>query len=185
MTLMDVDVNCLTAAWADHCGELRDWLRRHLRDPAEADDLLQDLFLKAWRQGERFCAVQNPRAWFFEVARNTLTDHLRARPGTVALPDELAQGVTESDTVDQLCACLPRVLSELNADDRDILTACDLHGMPQADYAVARGLSLSATKSRIQRARTRLKAQLSVACQVRLDAQGCVEDFVPRPPLPS
>jgi RNA polymerase sigma-70 factor (ECF subfamily) len=33
--------------------------------------MLQDLFIKALRQGERFCAIGNARAWLFEVARNT------------------------------------------------------------------------------------------------------------------
>ena len=54
--------------------------------------------------------------------------------------------------------------------------------MSQADFAAAHGLSLSAAKSRVQRARVRLKTQMSVACQVRLDDTGRVTDFVPRNP---
>jgi len=65
-------MNCLTVAWTAHEPELRGWLRHRLGNPAEADDLMQDLFLKALRQGERFCSVRNARAWLFEVARNTL-----------------------------------------------------------------------------------------------------------------
>ena len=70
-------MNCLATAWTTHQPELRGWLRHRLSNSAEAEDLLQDLFLKALRQGERFCSVQNARAWLFEVARNTLADHLR------------------------------------------------------------------------------------------------------------
>jgi RNA polymerase sigma-70 factor (ECF subfamily) len=173
-------MNCLTKAWAAHSGELHGWLRHNLRNPAEADDLLQDLFIKALRQGERFCNVQNARAWLFEVARNTLTDHLRVRRDTVELPDDLAHSVIEADTVDSLSACLPRVLSELSAQDRESITACDLQGMSQADFAAAQGITLSAAKSRILRARNRLKAHMSVACQVQIDKGGRVADFVPR-----
>lgn len=175
-------MNCLTNAWAAHSRELRGWLRQRVSSPAEADDLLQDLFIKALRQGDRFCDLHNARAWLFEVARNTLTDHLRVHRDTVELPDDLAQNVDDVDTVDVLTACLPRVLSELSAQDRDAITACDLQGMSQADFAAAHGLSLSAAKSRLQRARVRLKAQMSVACQVRLDDTGRVTDFVPRSP---
>jgi RNA polymerase sigma-70 factor, ECF subfamily len=60
-------MNCLTAAWTAHQSELRGWLRRQLGNQAEADDLLQDLFLKALRQGDRFCALQNARAWLLGV----------------------------------------------------------------------------------------------------------------------
>lgn len=73
-------VPCLLAAWSAHETELRRYLRHRLADPDEADDLLHDLFLKACRQGEAFCAVEQPRAWLFEVARNTFLDHLRRQP---------------------------------------------------------------------------------------------------------
>jgi RNA polymerase sigma-70 factor (ECF subfamily) len=159
---------------------LRGWLRHRLGNPAEADDLLQDLFLKALRQGDRFCSVQNARAWLFEVARNTLADRLRVARETVDLPEDLAAPADEPDTVDTLTACLPRVLSELSAADREAITLCDLQGMPQAKFAAAKGLRLSAAKSRLQRARQRLRARMTQVCQVQLDDAGHVADFVPR-----
>lgn len=173
-------MNCLTTAWTAHESELRGWLRRRVGNNALADDLLQDLFLKALRQGERFCAVENARAWLFEVARNTLADHLRVARPMVALPDDLVAPFEDIDTVDTLTACLPRVLSELNPDDREALTLCDLQGMAQADFARLKSLSLSAAKSRVQRARVRLRAQMSLVCQVQVDDGGRVSDFVPR-----
>lgn len=173
-------MKCLTTAWSAHEAELRNWSRRRLRDPAEVDDLMQDLFLKALRQGERFCSVHNARAWLFEVARNTLADRLRVARDTVEMPDNLAAALDDSDTVDRLTACLPRVLSELSHEDRDAITQCDLQGVPQADFAAASGLSLSAAKSRLQRARQRLKARMAQVCQVQLDDAGHVADFVPR-----
>lgn len=175
--------NCLMTAWNAHQDELRGWLRQRTPSAAEADDLLQDLFVKALRQGPRFCQLQNARAWLFEVARNALTDRFRVHRDTVDLPENLTQDVSEVDTVDTLTACLPRVLSELAGADRDAIIACDLQGMSQADFATSQGLSLSAAKSRLQRARTRLKLRMSLACQVRLDEAGRVADFVPRPPL--
>ena len=174
-------MSCLSNAWTRHTPELRAWLRRRLANPQEADDLLQDLFLKALRQGERFCAIENARAWLFEVARNRLADHLRVARHSVELPDDLAAPVVEAAPVDTLTACLPRVLSELSAQDREAITLCDLQGMAQADFAAVAGLSLSGAKSRVQRARQRLRLQMSQACQVQLDAAGHVADFVPRP----
>ena len=176
-------MNCLTTAWSAHEAELHNWARRRLRNAAEADDLMQDLFLKALRQGERFCSVHNARAWLFEVARNTLADRLRVARETVELPEDLSAPLEDADTVDSLTACLPRVLSELSDEDRDAITQCDLQGVPQADFASARGLSLSAAKSRLQRARQRLKARMTQVCQVQLDETGRVSDFVPRPLL--
>jgi len=57
--------------------------------------------------------------------------------------------------------------------------------MSQAEYAERLGISLPGAKSRVQRARQRLKAQLASACQVSFDEQGKVCCFKPRPPLDS
>jgi RNA polymerase sigma-70 factor (ECF subfamily) len=176
-------MNCLMTAWHQHEAELRGWLRRRLGNPVDVEDLLQDVFLKAMRQGERFCAITNARAWLYEVARNALADRLRLARSTVELPEDLSAGAEEAAAVDSLAACLPRVLSELSPEDRDAITVCDLEGLPQEEYARRKGLSLSGAKSRVQRARKRLRERLTQACQVRLDAAGQVSDFVPRPPL--
>lgn len=173
-------MNCLTHAWTQHAPELRGWARYRLGNTTDADDLLQDIFLKALRQGEQFCAVQNARAWLFEVARNTLADRLRVARETVELPEDLASPAEETQAVDTLTRCLSRVLAELDKDDRDAITQCDLQGMAQADYAQARGLSLSAAKSRLQRARLRMKQHMTIACKVQFNDVGNVTDFVPR-----
>lgn len=176
-------MNCLMTAWHEHEAELRGWLRHRLGNATDAEDLLQDVFLKAMRQGERFCAITNARAWLYEVARNALADRLRLARNTVALPEDLSADAEAAAPVDSLAACLPRVLSELSPEDREALTLCDLERLPQEEYARRKGLSLPGAKSRVQRARKRLRAQLTQACQVRLDAAGQVSDFVPRPPL--
>ena len=173
-------MNCLTQAWTLYETELHRWARHRLGNPTDAQDLLQDVFLLALRQGERFCTVQNARAWLFAVARNALADRLRVACTTVDLPEDLASFVDETDAVETLAACLPRVLSELASEDREAITLCDLEGMAQADYAKAKGITLSAAKSRLQRARVRMKQHLTVVCRVQWDDSGRVLDFVPR-----
>jgi RNA polymerase sigma-70 factor (ECF subfamily) len=178
-----VNLPCLLSAWSAHEGELRAWLRHRLGNPVDAEDVLQDLFIKAMGQGERFCAIENARAWLFAVARNAVADRLRLTRETIELPADLASQVDEVAAVDSLVACLPRVLAELSPQDREAITLCDLQGLAQDEFARRKGLSLAGAKSRIQRARKRLREQLSLSCQVHLDATGHVSDFVPRPPL--
>ncbi|MGI9133921.1 MAG: sigma factor-like helix-turn-helix DNA-binding protein, partial [Rhodoferax sp.] len=79
--------------------------------------------------------------------------------------------------------CLPRVLSELSPSDREAVDLCDLEGLSQAQYAAKVGLNLSAAKSRLQRARQKVRDRMTQACQVKFDGIGRVQDFVPRPPL--
>jgi len=176
-------MSCLMNAWHRHEAELHGWLQARLHNRSDADDMLQDLFLKCVRQQDRFCEIDNARAWMFEVARNALIDRLRLTRDQVELPADLATIEDDVAPVDSLVACLPRVLSELSAEDREAITLCDLQGMSQQAYADLKGISLPGAKSRIQRARKRMRAQLTSVCQVRFDAAGQVSDFVPRPPL--
>ncbi len=80
-------VSCLITAWRTHEAELLNFMRHRLNNPSEAEDLLHDLFLKAWAQGDNFCSVVNARAWLFEVARNTLIDRSRRTRNEVTLPE--------------------------------------------------------------------------------------------------
>jgi len=175
-------MNCLMNAWEKHEAELRAWLRSRLGNAHDAEDLLQDLFLKAMRQDRKFCEINNARAWLFEVARNAMADRLRLKKDQVELPDDLAAEHEESAAVESLAACLPRALSELSEDDREAITRCDLEGMTQEEYARLKGLTLPGAKSRVQRARKRLREHLTQACQVKFDDAGKVYSFVPRKP---
>jgi RNA polymerase sigma-70 factor, ECF subfamily len=165
---------CAANAWREHQSELRGYLIHRLADPALAEDLLQDVFVKALRQGGRFCALDNPRAWLFQVARNALADHLRLAKANVPLPDDLADEEPVIAPVDALAECMGQVLSELPQGDRDLLQRCDLEGMKLQDYADAHGLGLPAVKSRIQRARQRMRETLTRRCHVRFDDAGQV-----------
>jgi RNA polymerase sigma-70 factor, ECF subfamily len=178
----------ILAAWSQHETELRRWLFSRTPVKADVDDLLQEVFIKTLRQGERWKTVTRPRAWLFEVARNTLIDHVRSAHEHLPLPDDLDTWPERGDgalAVDALAqACLPRVLSELAPRDREAIELCDLEGMAQADFARLKNLSLPAAKSRVQRARRRMRERMTIACQICFDGAGRIEDFVPREPLP-
>lgn len=170
-------------AWHAHERELHAWLTDRLNgDSSLAKDLLQDVFIKALRMGGKFCEVAHARAWLFEVVRNTLTDHWRRLRPSEALDEALpAPEPDVASAVESLASCLPRVLNELSEADRDAITQCDLLGMSQEAYAHRLGITLAGAKSRVQRARRRLKSQLMASCQVQLDEHGSVCCFTPRP----
>lgn len=172
---------CLLHAWSIHAPELKRYLDHRLGDGDEAADLLQESFIKALRLGQGFCAIQNPRAWLFQVTRNALIDRRRTQREHLPVPEDLpAPSARVQSPVEALAQCLPRVLTELSATDRLALTLCDIEGQPQQALAERLGISLPGAKSRLQRARRRLHRRLVEACQVRFDEQGRVCCFTPR-----
>lgn len=183
MSVTSTQPPCLLNAWAENENQLLHWLLSQVHDRDQAADILHDVFLQTLSQGHAFCEIQAPRAWLYQVARHCLVNYYRKNHRYLALnPDfDVEDHVTNpSEPVDDLTQCLPRVLNEMAPEDRDIIRCCDIEGMALQAYATANHLTLPATKSRIQRARKRLRNLMVVNCQVVLDEQGSVCCFTPR-----
>ncbi len=172
-------MKCITEAWDLHESELRHFLYKQVKDTSLADDLLQDVFVKALAENSQFCTLENARAWLFRVTKNRLIDYHRTNKIHSEVPDDLPEVKIKTEPVVKLSKCLPSALEKLSEDDREIIEQCDLDGMNQADYAKLKELSTAGAKSRIQRARKRLKEELNIACKIVFDEQGNVCCFDP------
>ena len=166
--------DCVLGAWHAHETELRGFLVRRLADRSAAEDLLHEVFIRAMREGRDFCRLDNPRAWLFRVARNAAVDLERRTRPAVPVDENLSAAEPAPPPVDALHQCLLNNLGRLSAPDREIIRRCDLDGQRQADFAEAHGLGLSAAKSRLLRARARLRDLLIENCNVRFDESGSV-----------
>lgn len=176
-------MKCITDAWDEYRGELLHFVANRIPNAHEANDVVQEVFLRASCLENGLCGIANRRAWLFRVARNLLIDRYRLSRDEVGLDESSFQLADEPIApVESLSQCLPRVLAELSADDREVLSRCDIDGMSQQAYADLVNITLPAAKSRLQRARKRLRDQLVSACQVRFDEVGQVCCFVPREP---
>ena len=172
-------MKCITNAWDLHENELRYFLQGRIKDTEIAEDLLQDVFVKALAEGQKFCQLDNTRAWLYRVTRNRLIDYLRTHKIHEEVPDHLPEPVEVTEPVVNLSRCLPTALKNLNKQDREVIELCDLEGLNQAEYARRKEITVAGAKSRIQRARKRLKDELNTACKIVFDEQGNVCCFDP------
>lgn len=167
-------MKCIIQAWNNYEDELRNFLRGRLRDIHCADDLLQDVFVKALANRRTFCQLENTKAWLFRVAKNRLIDFQRTCKNHVEVSDQHSVQNDKSAPVENLSKCLPLILTNLSTEDQEIIELCDLEGLNQAEYASLKNMTVSGAKSRIQRARKRLKTRVKSRCQVVFDEQGAV-----------
>lgn len=177
-------MRCLMNAWHENEQLIKNWLIKQTGHHDQAQDLLQDLFIKAVQHKNIFCTNDDAKSWLFKVAKNGFIDHYRkSKNQMLALPqgDNIEDTKTEdnSSPLIDLQQCLTRVILELDEDDKEIIELCDIQGMHQADYAQLKRLSLSATKSRIQRARKKLRQKMVTACKIQF-AHNKVCSFTPR-----
>lgn len=147
------------------------WASAYARwlDAETALDIVQEAFLRLWKQLEAGEDIQNPRAWLLRVARNLAEDFAKSafrRYGTQ--PPDVMNGVRsgESDPLDKLerdesFAQVRAVLDELAPADRDILTLRYGLDYEAADIAQSLGIAVTAVHMRLSRARQRLADKLA------------------------
>ncbi len=157
--------------------QLRGFVRKRVASDADADDVTQDVFARLARHGPP--ASGSVHAWLYAVARNVIIDRSRTRRDPVNLDVvELPEPPQAADGAEQeLARCLRPMMAALSADDRDVLEQVDLGGTSQADLARELGLSMSGAKSRVQRARRRLREVLEGCCAITRDTRGTPIDY--------
>ena len=145
-------------------------IRVRVGSPAEAEDVLQQTFLAAWRSAARFRGEARVKTWLFTIARNTAAK-ARDRAGRAPVADvpldalgvEAGWGSDDPETI-ALAAerrdLLRAAFESLDDDAREVLTLRDLEELPGEETAALLGLSLTAMKSRLHRARLRLAAEV-------------------------
>ncbi len=180
--------------WAEFGHRLRAFIARRVDSDADADDILQEVFLRIHRHAGAVERSERLTSWLFQVTRNAITDYYRA-PVRRELPtgdpydlegecEVLAGGSDASDAEpaahSELATCLRPMIDRLPPLYREAVTLVDLLGLPQKEAAARAGLSLSGMKSRVQRGRQALGDLMQECCQVELDAGGRVSDYQPR-----
>jgi RNA polymerase sigma-70 factor (ECF subfamily) len=93
---------------------------------------------------------------------------------SVEQPDDQLSGEDEESAMRELAACLKPLMRNLATADQEALRLVEFQGVTQVDAARRLGLSTSGMKSRVQRARLRLRSALEDCCRVALDARGGV-----------
>lgn len=168
------------ALWAEFSAPLRQYLRARTSTDADADDLLQEVFV---RVHQKLPALREPaklQGWVYRIARNAVIDHYRTRREHRPLDFEVeAADPGGRDAVD-LSASLRRFIAALPPEYRDPLVRHEFQGESMQEVATALGLSLTATKSRVRRARLLVREMLDRCCRFEFDRRGRVIEAIPR-----
>lgn len=158
----------VAVAWAEVGERLRAFAARRV-PAAEADDIVQSVMLKLLERRSEV-ARESVRAWLFTVTRNAVAEYYRRRPDAVGVDhlERFEAGVADRGdaAIGALVDCLDPMLGLLSESDAAILRRVDLEGEAQTDIARDLGLSVSTVKSRVQRARARLRAAFDACCSI-------------------
>jgi RNA polymerase sigma-70 factor (ECF subfamily) len=141
--------------------------QRMLGDRAEAEDVAQETFLRAWRQAPHWIGGKAKfTTWMHRVTLNLCYDRLRRRRETpdaeagLTTPDP-ALGAGEQWLAQQRAAYVQAALAKLPPRQRAAIALCHFEEMPQTEAAAALQLSVDALESLLARGRRALRASLA------------------------
>ncbi len=170
-------------SWNRFAGALQREVASNISDAATAEDIVQEVFGKLATRPPRRHEPEALRAWLWRVARRAIVDRYRARrtAGTLSEEAEPVDPAIPAHSLDsaahELSRCMVRMMDGLSPDDQAALRTADLESRSQLEWARELGISASGAKSRVQRARGRLKELVAKCCHVELDARGGVIDY--------
>lgn len=166
---------------------VRSFVSTRVRDHNDVDDITQKALLRLYRNVHTLRDAGALEGWAFQIARTTIADHYR-RPAQRATPidpadvEALLPGVEDrpdEDSTTAFAGCVGSLLARVPESYRRALVLTDVQGMTQQRAAVELGLTTSGMKSRVQRGRRMLRAEVAHCCRIALDSQGGLAELTP------
>jgi RNA polymerase sigma-70 factor (ECF subfamily) len=170
----------LETLWDELSARLRRFIRSRVEDDETADDLLQEVFLRIHTRMSTLQDSDRLNGWVYQVARNAIIDHYRSRRLHQDLPETLSDGTElfpEPDAAEEIAMSLRDMVEALPEPYRQALVLTEFQGLNQKELAATLGISFSGAKSRVQRARQKIKDELLTCCHFELDRYGRVVDY--------
>jgi RNA polymerase sigma-70 factor (ECF subfamily) len=163
------DLGAFEELYRQHSGRLYGVAVRMLGNTADAEDMLQDIFLAAHRKLDSFRGDSALGTWLYRLAINLCLDHLRSRTGraiqvTDALDDAPALYDTSSARLAERTVTrmdLERALAQLPEGCRAAFVLHDVEGLEHKEIGEIMGIAEGTSKSQVHKARLRLRALLA------------------------
>jgi RNA polymerase sigma-70 factor (ECF subfamily) len=151
---------------------LRPFVERRVPSTADANDVLQDVFLRMQRGLPGLRDSEKLGPWLYRVVRNAIADRFRAQARDARLSgEEPAALLEEPDMARELAACIAPFIARLPSPYREAVTLVDLEGVAHKDAASMLGVSVPGVKSRVQRGRRKLRAMFDECCRLEFDVR--------------
>lgn len=162
-----------------HRRELLAYVRKRIRSPELAEDLLQDSLLRAMKAAPELRDEERILPWFYRILRNAIVDTYRHRAVEARVVDGSVEQVelpTDPGTEDEdlLCACFRELIPTLKPEYAELIERVELGGEDGEKLAAELGISRNNLKVRRHRARAALRERLEQTCRA-CARHGCLD----------
>ncbi len=173
------------AVWTEFHANLLRFVASRVRNPADAEDVVQRVFLQVHRALPTLRDADRLPAWLYQMTRRAIIDFYRtpAHKRELAMDDDVeieAEAPDEPTALSELSTCLRPLMAGLAEVDQQALALVEFEGVSQVEAARRLGVSVSGMKSRVQRARHRLRQAVETCCRIELDRRGGLTSYESR-----
>jgi RNA polymerase sigma-70 factor (ECF subfamily) len=163
---------------ADNHREFLAFLEKRLSSRAEAEDVLQDAFVRSVEKEHQLREGESATAWFYRTLRNAVIDRYRRRGSRdralLALAEELEQPQASPSLENTVCACVGSLATTLKPEYAEALRRIEVEGESVQGYAAALGIQPNNAAVRVHRARQALRTRVLAACGTCAE-HGCLD----------
>ncbi|MCJ7765987.1 MAG: sigma-70 family RNA polymerase sigma factor [Thiovulaceae bacterium] len=153
------------------------FIRYKISDAHAAEDLLQEVFIKASHSLESLKDEKKIQSWLFRIASNTIIDYYRKHRIPLSDETDVAQDVESETVLQELSCCIGPFLEALPSAQHAAMQAIYLHEQTEAEYASQNELNLSTVKSQVRRAKASMKLFFEACCSFERNKDNEVVDF--------
>lgn len=161
----------VSSLWLDYKNGLKYYILKKVKDKEIANDLLHEVLMKIYNSCCSNHEIKNVRSWMFQIGHNTTIDYLKKENKFTNEVPEIFEN-EESNSYKEATELMKPLIKLLPEKYAVPLQLSDIEEIKQAEVSKIINLSLTATKSRIQRARKLLKEKIIECCNLELDKKG-------------
>jgi RNA polymerase sigma-70 factor, ECF subfamily len=167
--------NELENLWNQFHGRLSAFIRSRVSDPDEADDILQEVFIRIHTHLDTIRDLERLESWIYQIARNSIIDSYRRKHPAAPLPETLAsERPPDEDVEADVALYIKEAVDTLPEPYRQALLLVEYDGLSQIELANRLGITSSGAKSRVQRARQKVRDLILACCHLEFDAHGTI-----------
>jgi len=139
---------------------------RYVKNPAEAEDVVQEVFIKLWKNREKMAEITSVEAWCMRVTRNLSIDKLRSKHNRT---DDIPEGTDWKDTgvspqrqaeLNETVERVKKWIEELPEAQRNVIQLRDIEEFSYKEIAAALDVSMELVKVNLHRARKAIRKKL-------------------------